>query len=158
MSAYIVDLDHILYLIGAAMHPKLNQHGSSFSYFWDGQRRAMPLGDFDRAAEVANILWQECARSVGHRYPTGSSKDLPGPNGGIREIIARDIRNLDTLNPAQVFKAIDCYSYQSCEHDQWKNSEAFAFCEALREEACRAVDGYDTAEWGAPERKTRKQR
>lgn len=158
MSAYIVDLDHITYLIGAAMHPKLNQHGSSFSYFWNGERHSLPLGDFGRAAELANVLWQENARSVGYRYPSGSSANLPGPNGGIREITVQDIRNVNSLQTVQVFKAIDCYAYQSCEHKEWAASEAFAFCESLRKEACRATDGYDDAEWGAPERKTRKQR
>lgn len=51
------------------------------------------------------------------------------------------------LTPAEVFKAIDCLDYQSCEHPEWRASEAFAFLDSLRQSACNAVRGYSDSPW-----------
>jgi hypothetical protein len=50
-------------------------------------------------------------------------------------------------SPAAVFKALDCYEYQSCEHAEWEDSEAKSFCDALRKRAGTKVPGYEEAPW-----------
>lgn len=52
----------------------------------------------------------------------------------------------------QIYKALQCYEYQSCEHPTWKKSEAFCMCEAAsayfaREAICNGLrEAYEKAE------------
>ena len=50
--------------------------------------------------------------------------------------------------PRFVFKQIDCYEYQACEHTDWRNSVARAFCDALRVRYASRVTEYKEAPWG----------
>ena len=45
----------------------------------------------------------------------------------------------EETTPGAVFALLDCYDYQSCEHPEWRASEAYAFCRSLREAYCRRV-------------------
>lgn len=45
----------------------------------------------------------------------------------------------EEITPGAVFALLDCYDYQSCEHPEWRASEAYAFCRSLREAWCRRV-------------------
>jgi hypothetical protein len=98
------------------------------------------------------MLWDENIRSIEGRYPdtSGRPENMPGKCDGmlIYSHISGDRRG--PMNPVQVLKAINCYQYQSCEHDEWKSSEAHAFIEALRSAAISALPGYEAAAWGAP--------
>lgn len=165
MSAYICDKRHILYLIHAATSRRIMARGGTFRWVWNCNRAAgsyesatLPCGDPDRAAEVANMLWRENVASVSARYPGESSGTLPGPRGGSFVITAADVCQPfePTPDPVQVLKSCDCYSYQSCEHDGWPESEAHAFIQALQKAAWQSLPGYDKATWGAPEKPTRK--
>ncbi len=151
MSAYICDDRHFLYLIGAAMSHRLNVGQGSFSWYHNGARHELACNDYERAAEVANMLLCENMRSVSHRYPHESSATLPGPKSGVAPFTSRSpFTSFDAFEPAQVLKAIHCLEYQSCEHDEWRESESFAFLQALSGRACRSMIGYEDAEWGAP--------
>jgi hypothetical protein len=150
MSAYVVDRNHILYLLAAATSSAIEPHGK-FSWFHDGHWHYVRSDESERAAEVANLLWRENIASVSARYPNESRATLPGPcyeNFVIEP--AEFPASFKVINPVQVIKACDCYEYQSCEHEAWKTSEAHAFISALRSAAWRALPGYDDAEWGAP--------
>jgi hypothetical protein len=46
-----------------------------------------------------------------------------------------------------LLKAINCYEYQSCEHDDWEKSQAYRFCDALRKMLIRELPGYEEAVW-----------
>jgi hypothetical protein len=152
MSAYIVDKHHITYLIAAAFSRAILPHGGGFTWYHQGQWHELPAGDYDRAAEVANLLWRENVASVSARYPNESSATLPGPIAKDFVIQPSDIRRLfETFDPVQVLKSCDCYEYQSCEHDGWEDSEAHNFIEGLGRRAISALPGYEAAEWGAPE-------
>ena len=159
MSAYIVDKEHIVYLVQAAMSRAMNPHGGSFSWVWDCDRETgvykrdtIACNDYAHAAEVGNMLWLENVKSVSARYPGESSGKLPGPIGGSFVIESADITHWPQIEPVQVLKACDCYAYQTCEHDEWKDSQAHAFIERLRSAAVHALPGYDAAEWGAPKK------
>lgn len=159
MSAYIVDKDHILYLVEAAMSRQLSRHGGQFSWYHGepGEHFQLGAGDYERAAEVANMLWQENIKSVSARYPNESSATLPGPVGEDFVIASHDFSFTGfNIEPVQVLASCDCYVYQSCEHEGWQSSEAHAFIERLRSHAWHALPGYDKAEWGAPKRMNRK--
>lgn len=160
MSAYIVDRKHVVYLVQSALTFAMKARGGGFSWVAKdptkpgGYRREKIEhgGDFARAASAANMLWMENIKSVSHRYPNESNATLPGPIGEDFVIKASAFK-ICAAQPdlAQLFKAIDCFCYQSCEHDEWEQSEAFAFCQALRETAWSSLPGYEDAAWGAPE-------
>jgi hypothetical protein len=154
MSAYICDKKHIAYLVAAACSHQLQYAGGACArWFNNGQWHECQDGDAERMAEVANMLWMENIRSVSHRYPGESSATLPGPCS-VDLFQPGDVESIwDHINPVQVIKACHCYSYQTCEHDEWEASEAHAFIHYLLSLACHRLPGYEEAEWGAPERR-----
>jgi len=150
MSAYIVDKNHITYLLAAAMARRIGN--GAFHWYHDGKWLELTPGDYDRAAEVGNMLWRENVKSVSHRYPNESSGTLPGTKEPSYVVTPHDVNRLfESFDPVQVIKACHCYAYQTCEHDEWEASEAHAFIKALESAAVHVLPGYDKAEWGAPE-------
>ena len=154
MSAYIVNKRHIDALVTAAL--SLPRPGSQMRWLDPGEpeetdyQRGEPWGETavatyrtrvrymtaENATHVGRLLLLENMRSVSHRY------DEP------LELPAYDYTAYrPSLTPVQVLKALDGFEYQACEHPGWKNSEAYAFCEALRGEAIRQLPGYDEAAW-----------
>ena len=45
-------------------------------------------------------------------------------------------------------KQVNCYEYQSCEHDGWEDSKAHAMCRAIKESLLTKNDEYENAPWG----------
>lgn len=157
MSAYVVDREHIAYLIDAAQEIA-RDYGSPFRWrvmTSDGMGVLhLPYGDDDRCAQVAQELWAENVKSVSYRYPNDAPGDLPGPIDAYPyEYGAHSERYWGPWSVAQVFKSIHCYEYQTCEHPEWEASSAIAFVRALADAWSSRVPGYDAAEWGAPEPK-----
>lgn len=154
MSAYIVDKNHIVYLVAAAMSRRINSRGGNFRWYWGTreaqQSRELSCVDYERAAEVGNMLMLENIKSVSYRYPNESSGTLPGPVSGNSVVTAADCGVCYEFTPAQVHKACCCLDYQSCEHPEWRESEACAFLDRLKEAAAHAMPGWEEAEWGAP--------
>jgi hypothetical protein len=154
MSAYIVDRDHIAYLIEAAMSQRMLRGSPRLSWYWEGRRYELDPGASEgpeSASAVGQMLWDENIASVRYRYPDDGD-DLPGPVGEAF-VYLHGWTRADAPDPVQVFKSIACYRYQSCEHPGWEKSQAFAFCDALERAAARALPGWDDATWGAPEPK-----
>lgn len=135
MSAYVVERNHIRFLIEAAKYVARRERSGSFRWFHDGQWREMA----DESA-VGQMLWDENRISVGHRY----SED-----GDLTPYFHED--SSATPQVPQILMSAHCYEYQSCEHPEWEQSSAHAFIESLIKSACRLVDGYEDAEWGAPD-------
>ncbi|MFC6094376.1 hypothetical protein [Saccharothrix lopnurensis] len=67
-------------------------------------------------------LWDENHASVNHLY----DEDTSTPRYRLHTTEA-------DLDPILTLRAADCYTYQSCEHPGWKNSEAHALTRRLRE-------------------------
>ena len=156
MSAYIVDREHIRYLVAAAAAQD-QDHGGSMRWHWNidreaGTMDAAELGpcDPEGAARVGAMLWRENVASVSFRYERDSVEELPG--SGEAPYVYGEHSNSGWMefHPAQVMKACDCLEYQSCEHPTWPKSEAHAFLTALRHRYSRLVRGYREAPWGAP--------
>ena len=157
MSAYVVDRNHIAYLVDAAMSHALGaEHHGGLVWVWEIDRGTgnysrsnIPIADYNRAAEVGQMLWSENVASVRYRYPD-CTDELPGPIGESCIYEKHEPAFYRTVDPVAVLKACDCYEYQSCEHREWEVSEAHAFIMALRSRAIHALPGYDEASWGAP--------
>lgn len=98
--------------------------------------------DHTTADEVGLMLTLENHLSVNHRYVKASHIPEAIPD----ETFVYERPKL-IIDPVKVLKAIDCYEYQSCEHPDWKTSEAKAFCRALRGRAISSLPGYENSDW-----------
>lgn len=110
MSAYVVDKETIDQLITAALRAKL-------------------FGRED-ATEKGQMLWRENVISVSYRYnlPTRDATELAQYEGDVE---AYEFEPCEVSGP-QIVSSIDCLDYQSCEHDGWPQSAAYALLEDLR--------------------------
>ena len=163
MSAFIVDRSHIDALLTAGLYHTPSYPGDGFSpvVWFDA-----PLTEYDghewyekhhktltreTADAVGRMLWWECLRSVGYRYPDAQLVELPGPVGlTAEEVHGYTFTRLDgPPDPVVVLSLIACYEYQTCEHPDWHASEAASFCESLRRHTIHRLPGYDDAPWEA---------
>jgi len=147
MSAYVVDRQHIIYLIKAAerFHAYL---------YWKGNAQYFQQLSIEEQARYAFILWRENIKSVQFRYNETDDKNLPGPVGEDFFISVDELAPPwpGIIDPVQAIKACHAYTYQACEHDEWGSSLARAIIESIKEAAMHKLPGYEDAEWGAPAR------
>lgn len=110
MSAYVVDKETIDQLITGALRAKLFNR--------------------EEATEKGQMLWRENVTSVSYRYslPTRDATELAQYEGDVE---AYEYAPCGIDGPAMV-RAIDCLDYQSCEHDGWQASAAYALLQNLR--------------------------
>ena len=133
MSAYMVDREHIKYLVHAALK-------------WGVIREPA------RAAEWAQRLWDENKASILYRYPDCKEDEsrMPGTVGETYDFGDWPQELPPYRDAVQVIKACHCYEYQACEHPGWETSLARQFTLDLVDAACAHLPGYDDAAWGAP--------
>jgi hypothetical protein len=169
MSAFVVSKQHIDRMVEAGLG---SGHYDYLSWYHNGETHKLRL---ENASDVGSMLWAENVESVGFRYsPPGreqiygegfeSPDDFQLPGKYKSETVAPGVAAVEVpewsdpytfplmrsgrrLTPVEVLKAISCYEYQSCEHPEWEESEAKAFCEALRDLMIGRLPGYDEAAW-----------
>lgn len=144
MSAFIVDVAHIDYLLTAALEwGRRDPLRYTFGAGWH-EWEAITLDTADR---VGADLLRENVASVSYRYdaPLGN---LPGtvPNPDPAAYVYRRVP-ARRITDAQVAKAIACYEYQSSEHPGWPGSAAYQFCRSVEKCIMERLPGYDAAQW-----------
>ena len=132
MSAYEVEQIHIHALVNAAL--MRNRYGT-MRYWHAAERRSVEV-TLDNAGQVGAMLAAENRRSVNYRY---QENEIEEPYW-FQPITKR-------LDPVKVLGALACYEYQSCETGDWPQTEAYAFCQALRKHMIRFLPGSDDAPW-----------
>jgi hypothetical protein len=157
MSAYVVHRDTVGLLVAAALAlPGLGgRHGEPEFTWWvqsQQQRHRINRYGFHHDDDphkytpdsLGRLLWEENVRSVSYLYPANRPQELPGPAGApwLQEYVARtaDLNfaiRTDRIRLADIAMAVACYRYQSCEHPEWHDSVAAAFCAGLEAEAFR---------------------
>ena len=147
MSAFIVKRNHIRYLVEAALHFAASQSNSRFVWFHQEELQVLT---WDNADTVGQMLWDECIASVRYRYGD-SSAPLPGPVGEDFTYHHQPAPAGFVFDPVQVLAAVDCYTFQSCEHPGWVGSAPWGFATQLIHVAVTKVPGYSETLWGAPE-------
>lgn len=131
MSAFLVSDYHISYLVEAGVRFKVwVNFGSGYDYLTS-----------EKAQHIYEVLKRENIRSINHRYKTNGTKIR-----GLRKYVTN-------IDPILVLKAISCYEYQSCEHQEWETSLAFSICRAIEKAAIRELPGYENAPWGLENQK-----
>jgi len=160
MSAWIVEKEHIDALVAAALGelhapqypgdgwygPRWNDETPQDDWTFEDHQTHSRTATREEADRIGSMIWWECVRSVAYRYPDLSVDELP------------DCGNYKYRRPwgserppvVAILKAISCYEYQSCEHPEWKTSEAHSFCAALRDRMIDELPGYEDANWGPP--------
>ena len=152
MSAFVVDRDHIVYLVEAGA--TIPRYGDGLRWWWNEASHHLNFGDTEEMVRVANMLWQENIKSVSYRYGSRGVDDLPGPIGENYKLTPKDFRvKFGTFDLYQIIQSCHCYDYQTCEHPDYKKSEAYAFISSLEGEAVRKLPGMEKTIWGAPTRK-----
>jgi len=140
MSAWVVSKKHIDLLVSAGL-----RYGKEYALRWEIP--VLPSGcagsrertlERASASSVGVMLWAENQKSVNHRY---NQKDIEPE---LYEFKRYGVE----IDPVVVLKSIRCYVYQSCEHAEWEQSEARAFCDALTLACLPKLPGYDAAPWG----------
>ncbi len=131
MSAFVVSDKTI-----AGMLQATRQDHYGVYVYWNNESKRIHNHDTSVAAQV---LVDENYRSVNYRsglygHETVESHTYSDPY-------------VEPLELIQIIKLCNCYAYQSCETDDWKETEAYAICDALKETAIRALPGYENAEW-----------
>lgn len=96
------------------------------------------IDDLDHLTKMAQILVDENYRSVNFRY---------NENTKPHKIEYSPVAAFQELPPVNVLKACNCYDYQSCETQDYHESEAFQIIEAARTIAIHNLPGYDQAPW-----------
>jgi hypothetical protein len=151
MSAYVVDRNHIAYLVQSALD--VARRGGCKSFRWwgaDDESHELPFGDQEAADKLGQLIWDENIRSVLHRYPQDTRETMPGPIG--EDFVYRhDFTMCYDFNVAAILRACHCWEYQTCETPDHKKTAAWAFVDALQRSVASHVPGYKDAAWGAPE-------
>lgn len=138
MSAFIVSKRHIDVLVESTRLAVGYPH--YFILHWGkGQQFPGLIGD----NALGRILWAENIKSVAACYP-----DDPDGNFRAQDVDAYWAAGAGLhLSPVQALKALDCYEYQSCEHEEWEASEVHDFCRVLRKRLITLLPGYEEAPW-----------
>lgn len=127
MSAWIVTKAHIDALVTAGLRNGCISSTMSGSL-------SNKLDECDR---IGAMLWKENHKSVNSRY--AEHNRTPPYKFQERAI---------PLTPVEVFKAIHCLAYQSCEHSGWRKSKAREWLDELADMESRKLPGYNDAPWG----------
>ncbi len=124
LAAYAVDNDLIIYGV---------LHGKGFS---------------DKAG-VAECLAKANIDSINHRYPHHMD------DNSEREDALYIHACMDSAKTARIeqssaiiAKSVDCLDYQSCEPDNWYESNAYKILTVIRNNLVRQLPGYEQAQWG----------
>lgn len=154
MSANVISKSHIDAIINAGLSGMPREHGPLSWYASDprslmiqeSQKAYRQLTD-ETANQVGQMLIDECVKSVSYRYQDSDITDLPGPVNGYW-LIPYELGYSDRIpTPVETLKLIRCYEYQSCEHPEWPESEAYRFCQALTAAMMTYLPGYEEAPW-----------
>lgn len=129
MSAFIVNNYHIDVLVNYAVFNRL--------YYCHNDKVVHCEKNPD---VIGQVLLAENYRSVNHRYEENDT----APSYKFR-VLSK------SFSAIQIIKACNCLEYQSCEHDEWKDSEAYKIVNSIREHAIINLKEYEDAQWEIPE-------
>ncbi len=129
MSSFVLDQDHISGMLRAVHYDR----DGAYVYF-DGEAYYIKQGD--DLSVPGQILMDENYRQVNGRYDFLEEK---APRFSVVPV--------KHLEPVEIIRLINCWRYQSCDLDNYKETHAWAIATGLRDAAIDALPGYDAADW-----------
>ena len=139
MSAYVVEKSHINAMLNSWLH---SRYGARWHH--DGKWHELTT---ENANQVGQMLLDENIKSVSYRYKDSQLTDLPSRTDTEYLIPFEHHFTHRIPSPIEAIKITHCYDYQSCEHPEWKTSEAKVFCDSLIDVKLSELPGYDAAPW-----------
>lgn len=107
----------------------------------------------EKADTCGQMLVDECVKSVSALYPRDTPEDLPGPADNYYLKPYRFERPTKDLISIAIAKAVACFKYQSCEHDEWETSNAKKVMDILEVTIAERYPNYENSEeyeYGSP--------
>jgi hypothetical protein len=143
MSAFLVSHDHIDALLSFAKDKRMKD------------RLAHYTGDqFADWTKIGSALLTENVRSLNTRYPDtiDNPENMPGKIGetydGYSFRYFQPFMHMQHVKKCVwVIKACDCFDYQACETEDYRESNAATIVNNIRREAVRCLPDYDAAPW-----------
>ena len=105
-----------------------------------GEEQFSDITEIETMSKIGQMLIAQNYRSYNYRYEEHSEPEA-------FEITGQDLMYVNRFTPVELLKALASYSYQSCETDDWEETEAYKLVEIIRYSAINALPGYDEAEW-----------
>lgn len=130
MSAFTVSDKHISAMLQAMNTPQM-YHGYVFSYWWEGEWKEIRDKQY-----LGQVLKNENYRSVNFRYDD-NEETLPFTYQTPEK----------RYTPVEIIALCNCFNYQACETDNWKETKAYSIMQALRENAIQSLPGMNDAPW-----------
>lgn len=124
MSAFVVSEDHIKAIVA----------------FYANGRYFTAISKEEEATRMANILMEQNVRSVNRRYEENQPAERI-------EITTRDITCKLINDPVAILKLVQSLEYQSCETDDWRETEAKSILDTIQSDAISRLPGYEHAPW-----------
>ena len=133
MSAWIVPKEHIDLIVTILFE---TDNGKTFT-------------EDDKDA-VGQMFLRECWDSIAYRYSHYPDGERPGPVGFIFEEIAqyRYREPRFKMTDGEKASVLGCYSYQSCEHPDWKDSLAHKLIVSMQNSLPEGVKHEGPWGWG----------
>jgi hypothetical protein len=119
--------DLFLYVTPGTLPPR-----GELSFPGEGESVCYKAGD---RKDIKEELRLENMASLWARYPNHEHNTESEP---FKNIFS------DQATYAQALGALACYEYQACESDQWRESYAYAICQAIRRNLCALISA---GEW-----------
>ena len=135
MSAFQCTLTHLCAIVGTYIGTR---SGRQYT-FEDEARTERDL--------LVHILDKANVKSLDARYPN-DKHDLIAEPCFITMDRTLNYFEVNPLTPAEMFNAIHCLEYQSCEFKGWPQSDACTLLGMISKSSQRRVPGYDDAPWG----------
>jgi hypothetical protein len=148
MSAFVLSKKHIDLMVKTAVEGPRDRDPQSM-WNWGGFNMLSTLG-YASANKFGQALVDENLKSIHYRYPD-TVADPSGTPGPIKRYYEKRYKFKEypfALTCVEMLKAIACYEYQTCEHDEWKDSQVYKACQTLTETVVSSLPGYDAAPWG----------
>lgn len=136
MSAWVVTKHHIDVLVSAAV-----ERGITIRFARVGA--VVPVTS-ENATFVGRMLLRENIASVVHRYRLCGTDEA---FEYLRDLVRYNFTFYPAVRPSAVAQAVECYDYQSCEHDGYETSAAAFFVSQLKT-ALGGQQGSDADPWG----------
>ena len=156
MSASVVSPEHIKELVTHAVgkrngsmrvDPRYLKYHISETL---GEQLQEAHTDKDIATIYAGVLYSENLRSVAYKYDGCKTiQELPGliEKPEYIEITTSDLVYRKVRNPVHIIKMCHCLDYQSCETDNWEQTDAYQILQSIIDSATRELPGYEDAPW-----------
>ncbi len=155
MSAFVMNKVEIDAIILAGLNIKQHANDDFCYFFKRGDEQPWRVLTRETADAIGQVLVNENVRSVMGRYNEDKPTNLPGPTNAYW-LIPYKLGETRIPTVVQAIKLVNCYEYQACESNDWKKTEAHAFCDYLKGHLIHCLPGYEDAPWGWPPPKTTK--